>query len=166
MESLYKGCLSGVGKARCIVMELLVKQPWPGLSPGLSEVCPQGFCLVNVFVISFSHVEYLSQVESAERRECEERRAWEECQKVQEEAKSMATAATVTGGLLEILQKLGRPDEMSLYYCGGVELLSHAITDCECRSYLSSPLLSSLLFSSSFLLLLLLLSDEGESQPQ
>ncbi|XP_031440151.1 tetratricopeptide repeat protein 12 isoform X2 [Clupea harengus] len=85
------------------------------------EIAPERAAMVK---------EYLSQVESAERRECEERRAWEECQKVQEEAKSMATAATVTGGLLEILQKLGRPDEMSLYYCGGVELLSHAITDC------------------------------------
>ncbi|XP_048121799.1 tetratricopeptide repeat protein 12, partial [Alosa alosa] len=72
--------------------------------------------------------DYLFQVELAERREQEERSAQEECQKEQEEA--VEVVSTATQGLLQLLRKLDKPDEMSLYYCGGVELLAHAITDC------------------------------------
>ncbi|XP_062377179.1 tetratricopeptide repeat protein 12 [Sardina pilchardus] len=73
--------------------------------------------------------DYLFQVELAERREQEERRMQEESQKEQEE-EEVEVVSTATQGLLQLLRKLDKPDEMSLYYCGGVELLAHAITDC------------------------------------
>lgn len=33
----------------------------------------------------------------------------------------------------DLLTKLDRPKEHNLYYCGGVEFLTQAITDSECR---------------------------------
>lgn len=34
--------------------------------------------------------------------------------------------------ILDSLTKLDRPNEHNLYYCGGLELLTHAVTDSEC----------------------------------
>lgn len=31
----------------------------------------------------------------------------------------------------QLLEKLSRPDQMPSYYCGGFDLLSEAVTDCE-----------------------------------
>lgn len=32
----------------------------------------------------------------------------------------------------QLLEELSKPGQMPLYYCGGLEILSHAVTDCEC----------------------------------
>ncbi|KAL2085394.1 hypothetical protein ACEWY4_018714 [Coilia grayii] len=102
---------------------------------GLSDYAKARECYVKILEIAPEREamvkDYLSQVEKADRREREERLAREECQKEEreEEVVSVATVSTETGRLLQLLRKLDRPNEMSLYYCGGVELLSHAITD-------------------------------------
>lgn len=72
-------------------------------------------------VLSFLRQEYLTQVDLEEERECKESKAWEELDKGKEKATTV----------LQLLKKLDRPDQFSLYYCGGLKLLSHAITDCE-----------------------------------
>ncbi|KAM9443170.1 tetratricopeptide repeat protein 12 isoform 2-T3 [Salvelinus alpinus] len=64
--------------------------------------------------------EYLTQVDLEEERECQESKAWEEFDKGEEKATTV----------LQLLKKLDRPDQFPLYYCGGLKLLSHAITDC------------------------------------
>ncbi|XP_065137290.1 tetratricopeptide repeat protein 12 [Paramisgurnus dabryanus] len=63
---------------------------------------------------------YLTQVDLEEKVTGQEKVAWEEFQ----EGTEQATAVP------ELLKKLSRPNEISLYYCGGVELLSRAIKDC------------------------------------
>ncbi|CAB1348513.1 unnamed protein product [Coregonus sp. 'balchen'] len=65
--------------------------------------------------------EYLTQVDLEEERECQESKAWEEFDKGEEKATTV----------LQLLKKLDRPDQFPLYYCGGLNLLSHAITDCQ-----------------------------------
>ncbi|XP_063063359.1 tetratricopeptide repeat protein 12 [Engraulis encrasicolus] len=97
--------------------------------------------------------DYLSQVERTERREREEQRAREDCQKAEDEEEekenkeeeenkasmmmmmmtggsSSSSRETQVGRLLQLLRKLDTPHQMSLYYCGGLELLTHAIADC------------------------------------
>ncbi|XP_042151758.1 tetratricopeptide repeat protein 12 isoform X2 [Oncorhynchus tshawytscha] len=64
--------------------------------------------------------EYLTQVDLEEERECQESKAWEEFDKGEEKATTV----------LQLLKKLERPDQFPLYYCAGLKLLSHAITDC------------------------------------
>uniref|UniRef100_A0A8C7GP24 Tetratricopeptide repeat domain 12 n=1 Tax=Oncorhynchus kisutch TaxID=8019 RepID=A0A8C7GP24_ONCKI len=64
--------------------------------------------------------EYLTQVDLEEERECQESNAWEEFDKGEEKATTV----------LQLLKKLERPDQFPLYYCAGLKLLSHAITDC------------------------------------
>nr|XP_046150872.1 tetratricopeptide repeat protein 12 isoform X1 [Oncorhynchus gorbuscha] len=64
--------------------------------------------------------EYLTQVDLEEERECQESNAWEEFDKGEEKATTV----------LQLLKKLQRPDQFPLYYCAGLKLLSHAITDC------------------------------------
>uniref|UniRef100_A0A4W5QL86 Uncharacterized protein n=1 Tax=Hucho hucho TaxID=62062 RepID=A0A4W5QL86_9TELE len=59
-------------------------------------------------------------VDLEEERECQESKAWEELDKGKEKATTV----------LQLLKKLDRPDQFSLYYCGGLKLLSHAISDC------------------------------------
>ncbi|XP_043114301.1 tetratricopeptide repeat protein 12 [Puntigrus tetrazona] len=63
---------------------------------------------------------YLRQVDLEEEAFLQERTAWEELQKGTEQALAVA----------ELLKKLDRPNEISLYYSGGLELLSQAIKDC------------------------------------
>lgn len=46
----------------------------------------------------------------------------------QEYAKGETKATAVT----QLLEKLSRTSQMPLYYCGGLEILSQAVTDCEC----------------------------------
>ncbi|XP_071756801.2 tetratricopeptide repeat protein 12 [Centroberyx gerrardi] len=64
--------------------------------------------------------EYLTQVDLEEERESQERSAREEFDKGEEKATTVP----------QLLEKLSRPEQIPLYYCGGLELLSQAITDC------------------------------------
>lgn len=89
---------------------------WGYLILGSSEA----ICL-RTHVFSFLPQEYLTQVDLEEERECQESKAWEEFDKGEEKATTV----------LQLLKKLDRPDQFPLYYCGGLKLLSHAITDCE-----------------------------------
>uniref|UniRef100_A0A8C2JBF2 Tetratricopeptide repeat domain 12 n=1 Tax=Cyprinus carpio TaxID=7962 RepID=A0A8C2JBF2_CYPCA len=64
---------------------------------------------------------YLRQVDLEEKASLQEKAAWEELQEGTEQAMAVA----------ELLKKLDRPNEINLYYCGGLELLSQAIKDCK-----------------------------------
>ncbi|XP_016379430.1 tetratricopeptide repeat protein 12-like [Sinocyclocheilus rhinocerous] len=63
---------------------------------------------------------YLRQVDLEEKASLQEKAAWDELQE------GTAQAMEVP----ELLKKLDRPNEINLYYCGGLELLSQAIKDC------------------------------------
>uniref|UniRef100_A0A3P8SYF3 Tetratricopeptide repeat domain 12 n=1 Tax=Amphiprion percula TaxID=161767 RepID=A0A3P8SYF3_AMPPE len=63
--------------------------------------------------------EYLTQVDLEEERDSQEMNAKQEFDKAER-------TATIVPQLLE---KLSRPGQMPLFYCGGLELLSQAITD-------------------------------------
>ena len=65
--------------------------------------------------------ECLFQVDQEEQREEQERHAWEEMERGEEKARRVP----------QLLEKLSRPDQIPLYYCGGLQLLAQAITDCE-----------------------------------
>uniref|UniRef100_A0A672SBH1 Tetratricopeptide repeat domain 12 n=1 Tax=Sinocyclocheilus grahami TaxID=75366 RepID=A0A672SBH1_SINGR len=60
----------------------------------------------------------------------QEKTAWEELQEGTDQAMAVP----------ELLKKLDRPDEINLYYCGGLELLSQAIKDCNFSSSVFSCL--------------------------
>ncbi|XP_035239645.1 tetratricopeptide repeat protein 12 isoform X2 [Anguilla anguilla] len=64
--------------------------------------------------------QYLTQVDLEEKKELQEKRSRDEFEMGKEEA--------LTVHLL--LEKLKKPEQMIMYYCGGLELLSQAITDC------------------------------------
>ncbi|CAL8361251.1 unnamed protein product [Merluccius merluccius] len=64
--------------------------------------------------------EYLTQVEWEEERERQELSAREEFDRGGQKASTVP----------QLLGKLSRPNQSPLYYCGGLELLSQAITDC------------------------------------
>uniref|UniRef100_A0A671R1G2 Tetratricopeptide repeat domain 12 n=1 Tax=Sinocyclocheilus anshuiensis TaxID=1608454 RepID=A0A671R1G2_9TELE len=64
---------------------------------------------------------YLRQVDLEEKASLQEKTAWEELQEGTEQAMAVP----------ELLKKLDRPNEINLYYCGGLELLSQAIKDCK-----------------------------------
>ncbi|KAK0146507.1 Tetratricopeptide repeat protein 12 [Merluccius polli] len=64
--------------------------------------------------------EYLTQVEWEEERERQELSAREEFDRGGQKASTVP----------QLLGKLSRPNQSPLYYCGGLELLSLAITDC------------------------------------
>ncbi|XP_049431536.1 tetratricopeptide repeat protein 12 isoform X2 [Epinephelus fuscoguttatus] len=64
--------------------------------------------------------EYLTQVDLEEARESQEMNA------MQEFDKGEGNATRVP----QVLGKLSRPDQIPLYYCGGLEILSRAVTDC------------------------------------
>lgn len=66
-------------------------------------------------------IAYLGQVDLEEKVALQEKAAWEELQARTEQATAV----------LELLKKLDRPNEINLYYCGGLELLSQAIKDCK-----------------------------------
>ncbi|XP_030634493.1 tetratricopeptide repeat protein 12 [Chanos chanos] len=63
--------------------------------------------------------DYLTKVDLEENKDSQEKTAWEEFEKGEEKATVMP----------QLLEKLDRPNEMPLYYCGGVKLLSQTITD-------------------------------------
>ncbi|XP_059186511.1 tetratricopeptide repeat protein 12 isoform X2 [Centropristis striata] len=64
--------------------------------------------------------EYLTQLELEEERESQEKNA------MQEFDKGEGNATRVPA----LLEKLSKPGQIPLYYCRGIELLSHAVTDC------------------------------------
>ncbi|KAI7800503.1 tetratricopeptide repeat protein 12 isoform X2 [Triplophysa rosa] len=63
---------------------------------------------------------YMTQVDTEEKAALQEQVAWEELRDGTEQATAIP----------ELLKKLSRPNEINLYYCGGLELLSRAIKDC------------------------------------
>lgn len=71
--------------------------------------------------IHYIAIAYLRQVDLEEKVALQEKAAWEELQA----GTRQATAVS------ELLKKLDRPNEINLYYCGGLELLSQAIKDCK-----------------------------------
>uniref|UniRef100_A0A673II76 Tetratricopeptide repeat domain 12 n=1 Tax=Sinocyclocheilus rhinocerous TaxID=307959 RepID=A0A673II76_9TELE len=73
---------------------------------------------------------YLRQVDLEEKASLQEKTAWEELQEGTEQAMAVP----------ELLKKLDRPSEINLYYCGGLELLSQAIKDCNFSSSVFSCL--------------------------
>uniref|UniRef100_A0A8C1TB45 Tetratricopeptide repeat domain 12 n=1 Tax=Cyprinus carpio TaxID=7962 RepID=A0A8C1TB45_CYPCA len=73
---------------------------------------------------------YLRQVDLEEKTSRQEKTAWEELQEGTEQAMAVP----------ELLKKLDRPNEINLYYCGGLELLSQAIKDCNFSSSVFSCL--------------------------
>ncbi|XP_037632477.1 tetratricopeptide repeat protein 12 isoform X1 [Sebastes umbrosus] len=64
--------------------------------------------------------EHLTQVDLEEERERQEMNAMQEFDK----GEGIATR------VLQLLEKLSRPGQIPLYYCGGLEILSQAVTDC------------------------------------
>ncbi|XP_046892491.1 tetratricopeptide repeat protein 12 [Hypomesus transpacificus] len=68
--------------------------------------------------------ECLFQVDQEEQREEQERHAWEEMERGEEKARRVP----------QLLEKLSRPDQIPLYYCGGLQLLAQAITDCSSQT--------------------------------
>ncbi|XP_047449271.1 tetratricopeptide repeat protein 12 isoform X2 [Mugil cephalus] len=64
--------------------------------------------------------EYLSRVDLEEERERQEINARQEFDKGERKATAVP----------QLLEKLSVPDQMPLYYCGGLEILSQALTDC------------------------------------
>lgn len=77
--------------------------------------------LLPPFLFFFLHEEYLTQVDLEEERESQEMNA------MQEFDKGHGKATIVP----QLLEKLSRPGQMPLYYCGGLEILSLAVTDSE-----------------------------------
>ncbi len=75
-------------------------------------------------------IAYLRQVDLEEKASLQEKTAWEELQEGTEQAMAVS----------ELLKKLDRPNEINLYYCGGLELLSLAIKDCKLTWFIQSPL--------------------------
>ncbi|CAJ1065479.1 tetratricopeptide repeat protein 12 [Xyrichtys novacula] len=65
--------------------------------------------------------DFLTQVNSAEEKESQEIKAMQEFEKG--EVKAMRVP--------QLLEKLSKPGQMPLYYRGGLEILSQAVTDCE-----------------------------------
>ena len=78
-------------------------------------------CLL-FYLHCFSHAEYLTKVDLEEKKESQEMNARQEFDKG--EGKAIAVP--------QLLEKLSRPGQMPFYYCGGLEILSQAVTDCEC----------------------------------
>ncbi|XP_010869917.2 tetratricopeptide repeat protein 12 isoform X1 [Esox lucius] len=68
--------------------------------------------------------EYLTKVDLEEERVCQESKAWEEFEKGEAKARTVP----------ELLKKLDRPEQIPLYYCGGLKLLSQTIADCTGQS--------------------------------
>ncbi|XP_071353017.1 tetratricopeptide repeat protein 12 isoform X2 [Trachinotus anak] len=64
--------------------------------------------------------EYLTQVDLEEERENQEMNAWQEFDKGEAKARTVP----------QLLEKLSRPGQMPLFYCGGLEILLQAVTGC------------------------------------
>lgn len=63
----------------------------------------------------------MTQVDTEEKTALQEQVAWQELREGTEQATTIP----------ELLKKLSRPNEINLYYCGGLKLLSRAIKDCK-----------------------------------
>uniref|UniRef100_A0A3Q0QVA5 Uncharacterized protein n=1 Tax=Amphilophus citrinellus TaxID=61819 RepID=A0A3Q0QVA5_AMPCI len=85
----------------------------------------------------YKEVKYLTQVDLEKEKETQEIKASGEFDKGERKA-------TI---VVELLEKLSNPSQIALYYCGGLEILSQALTDCECSNNCVSPLIT--LFSLS-----------------
>lgn len=88
--------------------------------------------LPSSFFFLFSFAEYLTQVDLEKEKETQEIKAREEFDKGERKA-------TI---VVELLEKLSKPSQIALYYCGGLEILSQALTDCECSNNCVSPLIT------------------------
>lgn len=77
--------------------------------------------LTSFYLFIFLHAEYLTQVDLEAEKESQEMKAMQELDKRDGNAKIVP----------ELLEKLSRPGQASLYYCGGFEILSKSVTDCE-----------------------------------
>lgn len=84
--------------------------------------------------LSFLYAEYLIQVDLEEERENQETNARQEFDKGELKAKTVP----------QLLEKLSSPGQMPLFYSGGLEILSQAVTDGEDSSGRSFAQLSSL----------------------
>lgn len=82
------------------------------------------FLFLLLHSLLFSFAEYLTQVDLGKEKETQEIKAREEFDK----GKRKATT------VVELLEKLSKPGQIALYYCGGLEILSQALTDCECSN--------------------------------
>ena len=87
---------------------------------------------ISYFFTSFIFLlaEYLTHLELSEERERQELSATEEFNRGGQKSSIVP----------QLLEKLSRPNQSPLYYCRGLELLSKAITDCECTKGTSSPI--------------------------
>lgn len=113
------------------------------------------------FLLCFLLTEYLIQVDMEEEKEHQEISALQEFER-----------DVRTKTVPQLLEMLSRPDQTPFYYCGGFEILSQAVTECEYfeRSFTKSSLFSNLFvlpnplhWPTYFLLLWLMwpLSQEG-----
>ncbi len=85
--------------------------------------CKISVCFLFFFYPVFSfHAEHLTEVDLEEKRESQEKIA------MQEFDQGNGKATTVP----QLLEKLSKPGQMPFYYCGGLMILSQALTDCEC----------------------------------
>lgn len=82
----------------------------------------------------------------------EEEKEGQETRAMQEFDSGDAKAKTVP----QLLQKLSRPGQMPFYYCGGFEILSQAVIECECSCGGQAFFAASFFFFSYDLFVLLL----------
>ncbi|KAM7413322.1 hypothetical protein PAMA_020625 [Pampus argenteus] len=68
--------------------------------------------------------EYLTMVDLEEKKESQEMNAREEFDKGERKATTVP----------QLLEKLSRPGQLPFYYCGGLEILSQAVTDCTAKT--------------------------------
>uniref|UniRef100_A0A669E095 Tetratricopeptide repeat domain 12 n=1 Tax=Oreochromis niloticus TaxID=8128 RepID=A0A669E095_ORENI len=78
------------------------------------------FLFFLLYSLLFSFAEYLTQVDLEKEKETQEIKAKEEFDKGERKATTV----------VELLEKLSKPGQIALYYCGGLEILSQALTDC------------------------------------
>lgn len=77
--------------------------------------------LLPSFIFFCLQAEYLTQVDLEEERDSQEMNAMQRFDKGDEKATTV----------LHLLEKLSKAEQMPLYYCGGFEILSQAVNDCE-----------------------------------
>lgn len=130
--------------------EYLTIRDWSGI---ISVKHQLSFFLCFMFFVSCD-AEYLTKVALEENKEIEEMRARRDFDK------GLGKATMVP----QLLEKLSIPRQMPLHYCGGLEILSQAVTDCECClgrcvvSFSSNPFVPTLqsktCFSGSLIIIL------------
>lgn len=85
--------------------------------------------LLSLHVLPSFHAEYLTRVDLEEERENQEINARKEFDK----GEGKCTIVPI------LLDKLSSPGLMPFYYCRGLDILSQAITDCECSGRQFAP---------------------------